>query len=129
MVSPGHLGVEGKGKAPHWRLTDAGHAGQPPTRDFLHWDGTPFREQKSPKHYISKKQNPVPKSGDTPSLKTGTVPSLKTGTVPAQTVPEIRDITSLPLPVTERGEERGRAGSGVLVVPDDRGIPDFLRRS
>jgi hypothetical protein len=46
MVSPGCLGVEGKGKAPHWRLTEEDHIGNLPTRDFLRWDGTIFTEQK-----------------------------------------------------------------------------------
>jgi hypothetical protein len=65
MVSPGCLGVEGRGKAPHWRLTEEWYQGQAPTRDFLSWDGTKFREQKSPKHYLRKKQNPGPNSGAT----------------------------------------------------------------
>jgi hypothetical protein len=63
MVSPGCLGVEGRGKAPHWRLTEEWYQGQAPTRDFLQWDGTKFREQKSPKHYRIKKQNPEANSG------------------------------------------------------------------
>ena len=41
--------------APHWRLTEEFFLGEPPTRDFLRWDGVPFHEQKSPKHYISNK--------------------------------------------------------------------------
>jgi len=130
LVSPGCLGVEGRGKAPHWRLTDVCHAGQLPTRDFEKWDGTPFYERKSPKIHQAKKHNPVPKSGDTVSLQTGTPLSLKTGTPNAATVPKImdiqpdhavpdrRDITSLPLPVASQG---GRDGDGL-------DIPDFLRR-
>ena len=60
MVSPGYLGVEGRGKAPHWRLTDVPYLGNLPTRDFERWSGEIFREQKSPKHYQTKKQNPGP---------------------------------------------------------------------
>ena len=53
LVSPGCLGVEGKGKAPHWRLTELGTEprasanGLPevPTRDFLNWDGTEFKTE------------------------------------------------------------------------------------
>ncbi len=52
MVSPGHLGVEGHGKAPHWRLTECWFGGQPPTRDFERWDGVPFHEQKNQKKYV-----------------------------------------------------------------------------
>ena len=33
MTRPGFLGVEGKGKAPHWRLTELGYKNDPPTRD------------------------------------------------------------------------------------------------
>src|SRR5215472_15234584 len=69
------LGVEGKGKATHWRLTELGYMHEPPTRDFLKWDGEMFHEQKSPAYYkrqkrsLSKlradteKQNPVPLNG------------------------------------------------------------------
>jgi hypothetical protein len=46
MTTPGCLGVEGKGKAPRWRLTELGYMGEPPTRDFMHWDGTPFKNKK-----------------------------------------------------------------------------------
>jgi hypothetical protein len=55
MTEPGCLGVGGKGKAPHWRLTELGYMGDPPTRDFQRWDGTIFQYQK--------KQNPVPPEG------------------------------------------------------------------
>jgi hypothetical protein len=61
MTTPGHLGVEGKGQAPHFRLTEEDHAGQPPTRDFLRWDGTKYRRLK--------KQNPGSESGATPAPK------------------------------------------------------------
>jgi hypothetical protein len=54
MVSPAHHGVNGHGKAPHWRLTEEWHLGQAPTRDFLRWDGVIFHEQKSPRHYQTK---------------------------------------------------------------------------
>jgi hypothetical protein len=46
IVSGSCLGVEGHGKAPHWRLTELGHMHDSPTRDFLRWDGTPFGELK-----------------------------------------------------------------------------------
>jgi hypothetical protein len=36
------------GKAPHWRLTEVGYHKQPPTQDFLRWDGTPFRDAVAP---------------------------------------------------------------------------------
>lgn len=42
MTVSGCLGVDGKGKAPHWRLTELGYMTDPPTRDFLHWNGELF---------------------------------------------------------------------------------------
>lgn len=42
MMKPGCLGVEGKGQAPRWRLTELGYMNNWPTRDFAGWDGTPF---------------------------------------------------------------------------------------
>ena len=46
MVSPAHHGVNGHGKAPHWRLTEEWYLDKPPTRDFLSWDGIPFTEKR-----------------------------------------------------------------------------------
>jgi hypothetical protein len=74
MTEAGCLGVEGKGKAPHWRLTELGYMLEPPTRDFLKWNGERFHEQKSPEYHkrqerrltklrASQKQNPVPTDG------------------------------------------------------------------
>jgi hypothetical protein len=59
MSNPGCSGVEGRGKAPHWRLTEIGYMTDPPTRDFLRWDGVVFHEQKNLSHYLKKKQKPV----------------------------------------------------------------------
>ena len=46
MVSPAHRGVNGHGKAPHWRLTEEWYLDKAPTRDFLSWDGIPFTEKR-----------------------------------------------------------------------------------
>jgi hypothetical protein len=53
MTNPGGLGVDGKGKAPHWRLTEleapGGQNGSTlmlPTKDFLKWNGTKFRDDR-----------------------------------------------------------------------------------
>jgi hypothetical protein len=52
MTNPGGLGVDGKGKAPHWRLTEieapGGRNGDTlmlPTKDYLKWNGTKFQDQ------------------------------------------------------------------------------------
>jgi hypothetical protein len=116
QISGGCLGVYGVGKAPHWRLTDDHYLGQPPTRDYLKWNGEKYHGQKSPAYYKRKKQNPVPKTRDTLSLKQGTVASEnapenvqsvpKTGDIKtAATVPKIGDITSLPLRVPPKPTE------------------------
>ena len=47
MTSPGCLGLEGRGKAPRWRLTELGYMKELPTRDFMRWDGTPFKDEKT----------------------------------------------------------------------------------
>jgi hypothetical protein len=53
MTNAGGLGVDGKGKAPHWRLTELeAHGGRNgdtlmlPTKDYLKWAGTKFRDDK-----------------------------------------------------------------------------------
>jgi hypothetical protein len=46
MVQGAHLGLSGKGKSAHYRLTDRYHAGKPPTYDFQNWDGVLFEPKK-----------------------------------------------------------------------------------
>jgi hypothetical protein len=43
MTSPARLGLDGKGRAPHWRLTEIDTADGPATMDFKSWDKTPFK--------------------------------------------------------------------------------------
>lgn len=133
MLTPGHLGVDGHGKAPHWRLTECWFSGQPPTRDFERWDGTPFHEQKSPQFYTRKKQNPGPPVRSTvdhpsgPGLDHPSGPlTLPTGP-PVQAIqpqspgPPVQAITSLTTPCLGKSE-------GLGAEEDYLGIPEFLRR-
>jgi hypothetical protein len=53
LTNAGGLGVDGKGKAPHWRLTEleapGGRNGDTlmlPTKDYLKWNGTKFRDDR-----------------------------------------------------------------------------------
>ena len=46
MVSPAHHGVNGHGRAPHYRLTEEWYLGKAPTRDFLSWDDIRFTEKR-----------------------------------------------------------------------------------
>jgi hypothetical protein len=44
----GSLGIEGKAKAPQWRITDRGNKASgelTPTRDFMRWDGVLFERK------------------------------------------------------------------------------------
>ena len=47
LVTPSVLGVEGKGKAPRWRLTELGYMKELPTRDYMRWDGRRFKDVKT----------------------------------------------------------------------------------
>ena len=55
MIEPGCLGLDGKGKAPHWRLTEVAYMRgtsskgmeDMPTMDFLKWDGVRFSKQEA----------------------------------------------------------------------------------
>jgi hypothetical protein len=70
MTEAASLGVDGKGKAPHWRITDkptrnAATGQWDTTKDFLRWDGVVFEPHVRPsrrwnarKEEALKKQNP-----------------------------------------------------------------------
>jgi hypothetical protein len=45
MRVPGFLGIEGKGQAPRWRLTELGYMRELPTQDYSRWKGSPFVDQ------------------------------------------------------------------------------------
>ena len=89
MLSKGCLGVDGKGKAPHWRLTEKGRtgtvAGELPSKEYLRWNGTPFdpkpyRDRRGSKRW-DEKQNPVVDGGHTP-CRTWATPVCRTGDTP-----------------------------------------------
>jgi hypothetical protein len=82
------LGVNGKGKAPHWRITDTptrNASGQmDTTKDFLRWDGVLFEPHVRPsrrwngrKQTTLKKQNP---GGHVATTVGGTSPPEVEGT-------------------------------------------------
>ena len=47
MTRGGYLGLDGQGKATHWRLTELGYMTDPPTKDYLRWDGVLFETKKN----------------------------------------------------------------------------------
>ena len=86
MITPGCLGVDGKGKAPHWRLTEKGRTGtvtgELPTKEYLRWNGTafdpkPYRDRRGPRRWVEK-QNPALDGGYTPYW-TADTPLYRTG--------------------------------------------------
>jgi hypothetical protein len=86
------LGVDGKGKAPHWRITDLparGGGGElvDGTKDFLRWDGEVFEPHVAPsRRWNARKAAALKKQN--PGLHVGT-------TVDCTSVPEV-DCTSVP---------------------------------
>jgi len=46
MMEPGHLGTQGKGRAPSWRITVLSCKNEPATMDFLKWNGTKFQRRR-----------------------------------------------------------------------------------
>jgi hypothetical protein len=45
-MRPAYLGMDGKGLAPHWRLTELPYLENPPTRDFNRWNGIKYPHRK-----------------------------------------------------------------------------------
>jgi len=95
QTSPGGLGVHGHGRAPHWRLTEMGvrdGALDPPTREFIRWDGTVFTDRRP----LAKKQKPGPKTGTTSVPKTGPLMVPKPGPSNEPSGPENGSMSSDP---------------------------------
>jgi hypothetical protein len=85
----GSLGVDGKGKAPHWRLTELGNTSRAsadgafdsPTRDYLLWDGVLFDPKPFRRGSKWEKQNPASHVRNTP-LPTSEAPPFPTSEAP-----------------------------------------------
>jgi hypothetical protein len=137
MTEPGCLGVNGRGKAPHWRLTELGYMHEPPTKDFLKWDGELFYEQKSPKYYTRKKQNPVlqertvcPTAPDIPvSYRTGQLPdkvSYNAGHINGTACPTAPDISRINHSAVQSDAPAGVVFQLPAVRPDSRAVDAYL---
>ena len=120
MTSPGGLGLDGKGKAPRWRLTELDCMREPATKDFLRWRGVKFRDQKKqnpgPEKAagVDRKRQPlVDRKRQPPDAKSGPEMAAK-GT--AESGPEKAAKLSLPSPVRPTCE------------PDAPGMVQQLRR-
>jgi hypothetical protein len=55
---PAYLGSDGRGRAPHLRLTELPTSDGPATKDYLDWDGTLFEPPSRPDRDLPKKQKP-----------------------------------------------------------------------
>jgi hypothetical protein len=104
MTDPGGLGVNGKGKAPHYRLTELeapggrnGSTWMLPTKDFNRWNGTKFRDDRGEvERARKKKQNPGPETGARVARKQGPGLAWKQGPLHAATGPETGAISAAP---------------------------------
>jgi hypothetical protein len=118
MTSGSCLGVDGKGKAPHWRLTELGYMHDPPTREFNRWNGTPFRylEKQNP---VRKFQTGCPKNPDiTLSEKPGHLGgqlSEKSGHTNGGACPENSDISRLTISPSKKGGDAAEPVAATLL--------------
>jgi hypothetical protein len=115
----GSLGVDGKGKAPHWRITDMPTRAKDglrvdATQDFLCWDGVVFEPHVRP----SRRWNPG---------KRGTIKN-KRGTIkkqnPGRHVPTTVDGTSLPVVDGTFLPPQRKSGSDVTPISGQRSGSD-----
>ena len=93
----GCLGVDGVGKAPHWRLTELGTTSQanpnglfePPPQDFLRWNGTPFDAKpfRNRTGWDVEKTKPRPSRQDHPGPHVRTSPGPASGPPNGQSGP------------------------------------------
>ena len=90
----GSLGVDGKGKSPHWRLTELGTTSktsstglpEPPTRDYQRWNGIRWKRPGDRRRVCDgrfrhpEKQNPSSYVGNdaVPTWETPPVPTWET---------------------------------------------------
>jgi hypothetical protein len=82
QTTAGSLGADGRGTAPHWRLTELGYRTpdgrlEPPTRDFMHWDGTPFRDRPKTESRSRNRERTAPETGSTTPPETGSTNGAK----------------------------------------------------
>jgi hypothetical protein len=115
MIEPGCLGVEGKGRAPHWRLTEVAYMRgtsskgmqDMPTRDFAHWNGDRFSrhhaggDDKIKTESRSRKpEHPAPENRSTPAPENRSTNGEKRSRKPEHTdtptAPENRSISMKP---------------------------------
>jgi hypothetical protein len=88
----GHLNFEGTGLATHWRLTEVGFMKDPPTRDFMKWDGTKFKRHRRTSRDQGKTESRTGKAVHPAPERRSIQLHRKGGAVPPQPAPERRSI-------------------------------------
>jgi hypothetical protein len=99
MMSPGYLGVDGKGRAPRWRLTEVAYMrgisskgmDDMPTMDFLKWNGVRFSKHKDGGDHLKnlesrsrKPEHTAPENRSTHAPENGSTKSNKRSRKPVQ---------------------------------------------
>jgi len=126
MVSPSHLGVEGCGKAAHWRLTEKFYLGRSPTREFLNWAGSKFKDN-GPRNTVARKSK-------TPSPIVGAPCPLKRGHIETETPKTLGQATpivgtyGLHAPDPSNGDITSLTTPCLTPAPDSLDIPAFFDR-
>jgi hypothetical protein len=102
MTVPGCLGVEGKGRAPHWRLTELeapggrnGNTWMLPTKNYLKWNGTKFQDGHGAVKR-ARKQNPGPQMQARVARKCGPGLARKARPLSARGGPQMQAIETTP---------------------------------
>jgi hypothetical protein len=130
MTDPGGLGVNGQGRAPHWRLTEleapGGHKGNTwmlPTKDFNRWNGPKFKDDRGAVKRGDEKQNPGPHIRARVARISGPGLARISGPLHAATGPHIRAIQDTPpgphIRAISRYTTPSEAGERRYVLSDD----------
>ena len=106
MMTPGCLGVDGKGRAPHWRLTEVAYMRgtsskgmeDMPTMDFLKWNGVRFSKHRTRRGPgLNQKQNPVSRKRERTAPENGSTRAPENGSTKwNQVAPENGSIVNGP---------------------------------
>jgi hypothetical protein len=144
MVTPGTLGIQGRGLAPRWRLTECGCNREMPTRDFLGWDGTQFTDIDK-KSRTRKLERGVPENRSIQVLRESIAPQQESAPESSSKYEERafqKSGADLDIPLGSHHSDPERSDGVVQVSPwlrkrsprveashNDLEIPEFLRRT
>jgi hypothetical protein len=129
QTEAGCLGVDGKGKAPRWRLTELeapggrnGNTLMLPTKDYLKWDGTRFQDDRGAVLRAKRrKQNPGLQSKARVACKEGPGPACKCRPLDPATGLQMQAISDTPPGLQSKARSRSttRVGGRALKTEDE----------